>query len=159
MFDTSVKGMLRLAVEIEEKGERFYRSLAEHASDEELQELFLYLAVEEEKHKDIFNHMITCINEADFEEDYPEKHFDFLNDFAENSVFNLGGLEEKPAVERDFKSALNLALQRELESIAFYQELKDFIEEEQHHLIDKIIREERQHFSKLSQVKEILCAA
>jgi hypothetical protein len=58
--------------------------------------------------------------------------------------------KELPAVKDTF-SAIKFAIQRELDSILYYQEIKKFVTKDQHDLIDGIIEEERRHFLKLSK--------
>lgn len=157
MSNEATTKILQLAVSIEEKGENFYKAMAGYARDERQKELFLYLATEEEKHKDIFNYMIENLKKGEQGEEFPHDYFNYLQDYYENSVFDPGCREELLVIKSDFQQALNLAIRKELESIVFYEELKQFIEMEQHAVIDRIIKEERQHFIKLSEVKKLLC--
>jgi rubrerythrin len=50
-------------------------------------------------------------------------------------------------------SAINFAMERELDSILYYQEVKQFIVDKQWRAIDIIIAEERKHFALLAEVK------
>ncbi|MCX7959841.1 MAG: hypothetical protein N3B13_12435, partial [Deltaproteobacteria bacterium] len=52
--------------------------------------------------------------------------------------------------------ALEFAIQKELDSVLYYYELKNIVASAEHNLIDKIIAEERSHFEKLSRIKSII---
>jgi len=48
----------------------------------------------------------------------------------------------------------NFGIQRELDSTLYFHEIKKFVPKSQHNLIDRIIDEERKHFSKLSELRK-----
>ena len=50
--------IFQFAVRIEENGEKFYRDTAEKFGNDRFKELFLALADEEGKHKEIFENMV-----------------------------------------------------------------------------------------------------
>ena len=56
---------------------------------------------------------------------------------------------------KDIISALEFGIRRELDSILYYQEMKNFVPEQQHSSIDRIIEEERNHFLELSGIKKL----
>ena len=47
-------------------------------------------------------------------------------------------------------------MQKELDTILYFHEIKTFVQVEKHYLIEKIINEERKHFSKLKEMKKAL---
>ena len=51
-------------------------------------------------------------------------------------------------------SAIDFAIDREVDSILYYHEIKGFIAKNQHESIDRIINEERRHFKVLSKMRE-----
>jgi Rubrerythrin. len=55
---------------------------------------------------------------------------------------------------KDTKSALDFAIQRELDSILFYHEIRELVLETQKKMVNEIIREERKHFEILSQIRK-----
>ena len=72
---------------------------------------------------------------------------------SEDLIFTEASLQK--AVERikDTRSACEFGIRRELDSILYYQEIKSFTPEEEKDIIDDIIKEERSHFLKLTEVK------
>jgi len=71
-------------------------------------------------------------------------------------IFIKESQEKELAIIKDTASAIDFAIQRELDSILYYQESKQFVHENQQKLIDDIINEERKHFAVLSDLKKSL---
>ena len=55
-----------------------------------------------------------------------------------------------------YGTAVEFAVQREIESILYYLEARGFVPESQKGEIDKILDEERRHYLKLIEVKKNL---
>ncbi|HUT64721.1 MAG TPA: hypothetical protein VMZ05_01085, partial [Spirochaetota bacterium] len=64
----------------------------------------------------------------------------------------------KKEVERitTVKEACEFGIRKELDSILYYQEIKNFVPENERDSIDAIIAEERHHFIKLTELKREL---
>jgi len=76
-----------------------------------------------------------------------------LQAYVNAIIFNNAALNiEFPTVSNSL-SAINFGIQRELESILYYQEMKNFVPEAQRYILDTIINEEGEHFTKLSDLK------
>ena len=63
-------------------------------------------------------------------------------------------MDAKMSKITDTLSAIDFAIDREVDSILYYHEIKGFISKDQHESIDKIINEERRHFKVLSKMRE-----
>ena len=144
--------VLQFAVRIEEIGENFYRKLAEKADKEEIKSLFNYLANEEIVHKKIFSDMLSTVEKYEPPENYPGEYFSYLRAYADSQIFDEKAFEEVNTV-KGFLSALDFAIRRELDSILFYEELKKYVPSNQHHIIDRVIGEERKHFQDLMNIR------
>lgn len=149
-FDISE--VYQFAIKIEENGERFYRSVAEKTKDKEVKELFIFLADEEVRHKKIFEENLSKIHKYEPPELYPGEYFAYLREYAEHLIFPKG--VERELKKEDVIEAIDFGIRRELDSIMYYLEIKDFIPETQKLELDKIIKEERSHFIKLSNLKK-----
>ncbi|MCX5816376.1 MAG: ferritin family protein [Proteobacteria bacterium] len=147
--------VFQFAIRIEEDGELFYHRAAMMAEDKEIQKLFDRLADEEVRHKRIFQDMLVKIEEYRPTESYSGEYMAYLRDYIDNKV-----IFTKESKEKGFKgvfdaqSAIDFAIQRELDSILYYQEAKQFVAPKQHGQIDKIIEEEQKHFAVLSELKK-----
>ena len=60
---------------------------------------------------------------------------------------------EVPSEFASVNDALDFAIQRELDSMLYYQEMKRFVDARQGSTVDLIIDEERKHFSILSKLR------
>ncbi|MBA4390951.1 MAG: hypothetical protein C0399_08435 [Syntrophus sp. (in: bacteria)] len=152
IFD--VGDVLRFAVRIEEDGETFYRKAALVTADKGISDLFSLLADEEIKHKGIFQDMISKVETVAPAETYDGEYAAYLHNYIDDKViFTKKNHEEATSDAKDTLSAILFAMQREADSILYYHESKQFIAEKFYGIIDKIIAEERKHFSKLSELR------
>jgi rubrerythrin len=147
--------IIQFALRIEEDGEAFYRKTALATEDLAVRGLFNRLADGEIVHKDIFQDMLSQLKDYRPPETYPGEYLAYIRDYIDDKVvFTKDAREAQLSDVHDTLSALRFAMQRELDSILYYQETKPFIPERQHHVVDRIIEEERRHFSKLAEVQK-----
>ncbi|MBE0432890.1 ferritin family protein [candidate division WOR-3 bacterium] len=146
--------VFQFAIRIEEGGEKFYREMATRLDDAEVKSLFATLADEEVKHKKIYQAMVAKIEDYEPVESYPGEYFAYLRAYADNIIFTPQRMEQAIAGINDAAAAIEFAIDRELDSILYYQEVKNLVPKNQHGLIDKIIEEERRHFVKLTQCSQ-----
>ncbi len=147
--------VVRFAIRIEEDGELFYREAARSAEDEGIRKLFSRLADEEKGHKRIFQGISQTLGDYAPSETYDGEYMAYLKDYIDGKVVFTKDL--KRSIGSGLKSvaeALDFAIQREMDSILYYQETRAFVPERQHGVVDAIIAEERKHFSLLSEVKK-----
>jgi rubrerythrin len=153
IFDASE--IYQFAMRIEENGEKFYRRAAVVTEDENARYLFNFLADEEVGHKKIFSALLAKMEKYEPEERYPGEYMAYLRDYLDNKViFSAKALNEEFCDIKDTVSALDFAINREVDSILYYSEAKNFVAKSQHEAIDKIIDEERKHFAKLTDFKK-----
>jgi rubrerythrin len=143
--------VFQFAIRIEEGGEKFYREMAGKIENAEVKSLFSTLADEEVKHKKTYQGMVAKIEEYEPIESYPGEYFSYLRAYADNIIFTPQRMEEEMKKINDAASALKFAIDRELDSILYYQEVKNLVPKNQRGEIDKIIDEERKHFMKLTK--------
>lgn len=154
MKSFSAGDIVQFAIRMEENGEAFYRDAAGYADDPEVVDLFKRLADEEVKHKKIFTDLFSRAQWIEPAESYPGEYFAYLRNYIDGkAVFSANSASELPGIHSTI-AALDFAIQRELDSMLFYQELKAFVPEKDFGIIDAIIAEERQHFATLSGVKK-----
>lgn len=151
----NAKEIFEIAINIEENGIRFYRYAADNiAEDKEVKDMFNELAEQEVEHKGTFSKMLSGITDEGELEDYSEDYFDYLSAYINNTIFSDEMMEEEVSEIKDVTSALEFGIRRELDSILYYNEIKDYVPEKQHEQIEKIIEEERKHYMQLSDLKE-----
>ncbi|MEE8597037.1 MAG: ferritin family protein [bacterium] len=148
--------VFQFAIRIEENGEKFYRQMVQKFEDPKVKELFSYLANEEIKHKKTYEEMVSKIEKYEPFETFPGEYFAYLRAYADKIIFTQKEFDEEIAKIKDINAALDYAINAELNSILYYQEVKNLVSENQRSTIDKIIEEERRHFVKLSEIKRTI---
>ncbi len=145
--------VLQFAVRIEENGEAFYRAAARNTHDQKVAELFDRLAAEEVGHRRTFEGMREDVGDLKPTESYEGEYVAYLQDYIDGkAVFEAHqDASSSPSGVTDRLSAFDFAIQREVDSIVYYQELRPFVPEKYHKTLDGIIAEERTHFSLLSE--------
>ena len=151
----STGDILQFAVRIEEDGEMFYHKAALNATDKEVRDLFNYLADEEIRHKRIFQEMLSGIETNPQAESFSGEYGAYLRDYVDGkAVFTKDARGEAMSDGLDAASALHFAMGREADSILYYHEAKQFVDEKHYAAIDRIIEEERKHFAKLAEMEK-----
>jgi len=149
-FDASE--IYQFAIRIEENGERFYRKVAESVSENDMKELFTFLAGEEVTHRRFFEQTVGSLQPYQPEESFPDEYFSYLRAYADQIVFPPEA-ERELAGKKGVGAALEFGIRRELDSIAYYREMMNFIPPDQRKMILTIIEQERNHFVRLSHMK------
>ncbi len=156
LFDP--REVLRIAVRIEENGERFYREMAEKLDDADVRRLFKFLASEEVKHREFYTSLLSEMEPFEPEEAYPGEYFQYLHSYADSNIFSQKEFEDSLERIDEPRAALDFAIAVEWDSIHFYQELKGLIPESRRGRLDALIAEERRHFVKLSNIRKKMAA-
>jgi len=154
IFDA--KEIFQIAIRIEENGEKFYHEAVKLTDDITTKGIFKLLAEEEKKHKDVFSRLLSSVTkDIDFDS-YPGEYIDYLQTYVNSTIFKLDKVEEEMSKIKDLYSGLDFAIQRELDSILYYQEIKRVVPENQHAKLDIIIDEERKHYKELTELRNEL---
>ena len=147
--------VLTFAVEIEKNGKAFYNKVAQQVEDDTAKEIFLKLATEEEKHITDFEELMAGVSDYFSPESYEGEYLAYIKTLVDNHVFiqnaDIDKLMEKVT---DAKSAIDLALGFEKDSVLFFNELRNLITVHEQKTIDKLIAEERKHIQTLIQLKK-----
>ena len=146
----------QFAIKIEENGEKFYRQMVTKLPDKKVKELFTFLADEEVQHKATFSAMLSKFEDYKPAESYPGEYFAYLKAYADNLVFGFGKFDKDIANIENAESALQFAIGKELDTIMYFQEMKNLVPESERKRINAIIEEERRHVVKLSELKRSL---
>jgi rubrerythrin len=154
LFDA--REILLFAIRIEENGEAFYRNMSAKLPEPGVRELFRHLAGQELVHRDIYRSMLSKLQVYTPPESYTDEYGAYLKAYVDNKIFNAQRLDGYAAAIAAAGAAVDFAIDRELESILYYQELLMVVPEAQKNEINKIIREEKSHFMKLSELRKTI---
>jgi rubrerythrin len=157
MSTFAASDILEFAIRIEENGADFYRHAAQIAEDEGSRKLFEQLSLEEMCHKQTFEQLLAAIGQAVLPEDVDGQYTAYMRSYVDNAViFKKEALDQELKKVKDSDSAFDFAIQREMDSILYYHEIKGLVPAHEHATIDKVIEEERRHVTILSAQKEKL---
>ncbi|UCH98072.1 MAG: ferritin family protein [Candidatus Aminicenantes bacterium] len=152
-----VEEILKYAIRIEENGEAFYRQWAKRAENNDQKKIFNFFADEENDHKKAFQSLMEEVKTADSQPEgiSNQDHVEYLKTFTEE-LFNEKTREKEMRNVTNLISAVEFAMKQELDSLLFHMDLKTFVPREHAELMDKIITEERKHYTDLGKFKERL---
>ena len=146
--------IIEVAIQIEKNGLYFYRSLAGILDQDDIIELFLHLAGEEEKHIKSFKSLYESLKDYKPEIADEEEYYSYIKMFAEMNVFTKkAGLENMIGKIHKKEDALNMAISFEKDSILFFAEIKDMVKTSQKEAVDHLINQEKEHLKKLMTMK------
>ena len=148
------KDVFEFAVKIEEKGEDFYTRMEQKFDDSDLQKLFAGLAQAERNHKRTFLGMAEQLGEFQESPLQKEDFLAYMEAYTQNLIYNDSLTDARIAAIEDVDSALVYAINKELESVFYYQEIKNLVPVSEHNMIDGIIGEERGHVVQLAEMKK-----
>jgi len=157
MADFDVSDIVEVAIRIEENGTAFYRHAAGMAGQEEVKALFSFLAEEELKHREFFAEIRDRMNPSIPLGGYGDEYAAYLHSYVDNViVFKKEALAGELAKIKDETAAFDFAIRRELDSILYYREVVELLPGERRAEIERIIEEEKKHFTMLSEMKQRL---
>ena len=146
--------IFQFAIRMEENGEKFYNYAASIANDAKAREIFTQLASEEVKHRKLFADMFSKIDTIMPKESYPGEYMAYLQGTLDGkAVFTTGATKELAGIS-DVLAALDFAIQRELDSVLYYSEMKKYVTASAQDLLEQVIEEERKHVVILTNIKK-----
>jgi rubrerythrin len=149
--------IVEVAVRIEENGANFYRYAVQLAGKEELKVLFQRLADDEVRHQRTFTEILAGMDRSLPREGYDGEYAAYLHNYVDNRlVFTTQAFAAELAKLTDEFSALDFAIGRELDAIHYYREIRELLPADQRQAIERIITEEKGHFTRLSAIKKKL---
>ena len=147
--------IVEVAIRIEENGIDFYKYAEQISRKEEAKKLFAQLAQAEVAHKKTFEKIFAKMEKNSPLESYEGEYSAYLRSYVDNNIiFTKEAMDKQFAKVKDTIAALDFAIQRELDSILYYHEIKKLVPPAQHEILEQIIEEERKHFLSLTEMKK-----
>jgi rubrerythrin len=147
--------IVEVAIRIEENGSDFYKYAERISRKKEAKKLFAQLAQAEVAHKKIFEKIFAKMEKNSPFENYEGEYSAYLRSYVDNNiVFTKEAMDKEFAKVKNTIAALDFAIQRELDSILYYHEIKKLVPAAQHKTLEQIIEEERKHFLSLTEMKK-----
>ena len=147
--------IVEVAIRIEENGINFYKFAEQLAKQEEAKKLFAHLVQAEVTHKKTFEDIFANMEKYNPPEQYAGEYSAYLRSYVDNNlIFTKEIMDKQLANVKDTVAAFDFAMQRELDSILYYHEIKKLVPPAQHEAIENIIEEERKHYAALVDMKK-----
>jgi len=146
----SPQEILRIAVKVEERGEKLYEALEQKAAAGKIKELWRYLKEQEEIHKKVFQGMLDKVGDYIVPELTPGEYGAYIRAIGASYIFTEELIEKK--LKMSFASdleAVDFGLHIEKESILTYSALGEYMMADKRAVLDKVIAEEKEHLVKL----------
>lgn len=149
--------ILRIAIKVEENGQKLYRSLEQKTNNEKIKEVWHYLMEQEERHREVFATMLDKVGDYIVYEYSAGEYQAYIKAIASQFVFTQKLIEEK--ARQLFQSdmeAVDFGIYIEKESILTYSALREYVLTAKQSVLDKVIEEEKTHLVRLTSLKESL---
>lgn len=143
--------LVQFAIRMEENGEAFYRESERLATKADAKQLFKRLADEEVAHHKTFKKMLSQLGETPTGETHEGEYLNYLRSYIDSKPIFKG---DPSKGGNEMRAALDAAIQRELDAVLYYQELREHVSDQDGKILDDIIDEERNHFAELSQTRK-----
>jgi len=149
--------IITMAVEAEKNGLAFYQAMTSKAKDEKARNIFAFLAEEEAEHKNTFQDLLSDFTPVGMSHTDEAEYHNYLNAFASTRIFNSDtNIDELVQNITSDVEAVDIAIRTEKESILFYYELREQVQDEGRKNINEVIKEEKTHLARLVQLREAL---
>jgi rubrerythrin len=145
---------IEMAMKIERNGEVFYNEAAAKSTDPEVKTLFEDLAVQERGHYQTFEEMLQGTQPAlELPAEEHDQYETYVQVALENALF--AGPDKALDLARQAEGrevALRAAIGFEKDTLLFYYDLRDMVNEADRETISRIIREEKKHVRRLARM-------
>jgi len=149
--------VLDMAIEIEHKGLAFYRGCAAARASEKVAEVFEYVAEQEQQHIRLFSQMKQDLARYTVPESYAGETLAYMRSLIGDTAFATVDEAACGAEEiSDGLAAIDMAVDMERQSIAFYSGVREVVRASEHGVIDEVIAEEHQHIRRLLALRHDL---
>jgi rubrerythrin len=146
--------IVELGIQIEINGRDFYSALAKQSKSPKAQEVFAFLAQEEEKHILTFRKILDSVEKYQPPEAYPGEYFAYMSALADKYVFNKKDKgREFAKTARNDAYALEMGIGFERDSIDFYRNMTKVVPACGQKIVDSVIDQEENHLKILSDLK------
>jgi rubrerythrin len=147
--------IVEIGIEKEKKRRDFYALAADHFEDNsDLKELFVKLRDWEADHIRKFNEIRDQIAGGGYAEDYPGEMEGYMKSLVDSDLYDDINPDDFAESVRTPKEALNRGITFEKDAILFFSGLLKFLDEKSRDIVDKLVREEKQHMLYLAEMKK-----
>jgi rubrerythrin len=147
--------ILKIAINVEKNGRKLYLALAQAAQEPQIKKVWDYLAEQEQKHQQRFQHILDNLKQYLYYDYNPGEYDTYLRAIASEYIFTQHLVEEK--LNKEFTSnleAINFGIYIEKDSIITYSALREFMVTEKQEALEEIIAQEKEHLTQLIDLRQ-----
>lgn len=143
--------VIDLAVQTEVEGERYYRAAAERAAETKARDLFLYLADEEVRHREVFESLSDSIVITEIDPTTWQEGLAYIQATVNRAFFSGPGAPIRAiSSSTTLDDMVRQAIAFEQQTLLFFGALRDLVQPPNQPMIDHIVAEERNHVRRLA---------
>lgn len=148
------KEIIEIGIQIEKNGRDFYNTLLKQSKEIEIQDLFKFLATEEEKHIKAFQKILEQTGQYEVQGLDSDDYYAYMNALASEHVFTKANTGEPVArsIKSD-KEAIEMAIGFEKDSIIFYEGMIRVVPDDDKKIVNALIIQEQDHLRRLTRMK------
>jgi rubrerythrin len=139
-----------LAVQLETRGESFYRQAAQTADNPAATALFRHLADEEVRHRELFLSLSSAIVVTEIDPITWEEAAAYIAATIDREFFGQGASIRETATASDVHGLIRQAISFEQQTLLYFYTLRDLVQPANRPLVERVIAEEREHVRRLS---------
>lgn len=148
------KEIVEIGIQIEKNGRDFYNTLLKQSKEIKTQELFKFLATEEEKHIKAFQKILEQTTKYEAQGLDSDDYFAYMNALASEHIFTKANTGESVAKSiKSDKEAIERAIGFEKDSIIFYEGMKSVVPDYDKKTVNALIIQEQDHLRRLTRMK------
>ncbi|MBM7623616.1 ferritin-like domain-containing protein [Sporohalobacter salinus] len=149
--------VLKMAMNIEEQGKKFYQKCVEVNTEPKVKEIFAQLRDDEKEHYQYFKDLLAQFDEADKSTTrdylYNQQVNGYLKSLVDTKVFPSTE-EATNDIAHNLEEAVEMGIDAEKNSLLLYQELIEVEEDDDTiEALKKLILEEKRHLVQLRNIK------
>jgi rubrerythrin len=150
--------ILQVAIEMEQIGRTFYESLSAGCGDAEIASLAASLAKIEAEHIETFERMLNSLPSTQRGPKLSEEELLAASDELRKTIIPGARAVQKVVLTSDLFKALDMAIEMEIEAVAFYSGLASVTTGLDKAVMAGIVDEEKEHLRMLQEVRNLLSA-
>jgi len=149
--------VVEIGIQIEKNGRDYYNTLVSQSKNPKAQDIFKFLAAEEERHILAFQKVLVGVQKYEPQGLDSDEYYAYMNDLASEHVFT--GKDKGKEIAQSVKSDLEgieLAIKFEQDSIVFYEGMKKVVPAHDLKVVENLMNQEQNHLKQLIELKHAI---
>lgn len=150
----SSRDLIEIAIQAETRGAAFYGCLAERMSDAQAREVFARMEREEREHLQELEALLREAHGYPPAEPYPDGYYDYLRALLDHWALPDEAACARVAEDLAESDACPLASTFERQVVLLLHEMRRFVPEDKHHVVQRLLDGEYEHVARLHGLEQ-----